>query len=319
MIIVGIFVSCATILFLVNRYFFNYWGKQGIPQSDSPKVLFGDFKDAFLHTAPIADIVKKLYLNSKQHRIFGVYLSYRPMLFINDPKIIRDIMNKDSAYFPDRGLHVNGHFDPLSEQVFFQGGSKWKKLRVKLTPAFTSGKLKAMLSIVTKNILKLEEFLRNKIKEGENQFEFRDLVARMNTNIITSVAFGIDVDTINDPQHVMRQMGVKVFEPNLIAGLRFFSSFFTPKLSEMFKFKFVNDEIENFFTSIIIENVNCREKNDFQRNDLLQTLIQLKNFGFMTGDDKESSKGDIKKITISDICGQSFGFYIGGKLSHFIQ
>ena len=245
--------------------------------------------------------------------------SERGQYFINDPKIIRDIMNKDSAYFPDRGLHVNGHFDPLSEQIFFQGGSKWKKLRTKLTPAFTSGKLKAMLSIVTKNLLKLEEFLRKQMKEGENQFEFRDLVARMNTNIITSVAFGIEVDTINDPQHVMRQMGVKVFEPNLIAGLRFFSSFFTPKLSEIFKFKFVNDETEKFFTSIILENVNYREKNGFQHNDLLQTLIQLKNFGFMTGGDKETGEGDIKKITISDVCGQSFGFYIGGELSHFIQ
>jgi cytochrome P450 family 6 len=225
-------------------------------------------------------------------------------------------MNKDSSYFPDRGLHVNGHFDPISEQIFFQGGEKWKKLRVKLTPAFTSGKLKAMLSIVTKNLLKLEEFIKKGIKEGAKEFEFRDLVARMNTNIISSVAFGIEVDTINDPQHVMRHMGVKVFEPNLIAGLRFFTSFFTPKLSDLFRFKFVNDEIESFFSSIIVDNVNYREENNFHRNDLLQTLIQLKNFGFMADEDKIGEKqprGDMNKISISDVCGQSFGFYLGGE------
>lgn len=309
-------VILSTILILVNRYLLSYWTRKGIPQG-IPKTLFGDFKDAFLHTVSIAEITKRLYLHSKQHRIFGVYLSYRPMLFINDPLIIRSIMNNDSHFFPDRGLHVNGLFDPLSEQIFFQGGQKWKKLRAKLTPAFTPGKLKAMLPIVTKNLATLNEFITKKIVEGENTFEFRDLVARLNTNIITSVAFGIEVDTINDPTHVMRQMGVKIFEPNFVAGLRFFTSFFTPKLNEIFNFKFVNDEIENFFTSIISENVNFREKNNFDRNDLMQTLIQLKNKGFMTDHDKNNDDDDMKKITIRDVCGQSFGFYLGGEFFRF--
>ena len=302
----------AVILFLVNKYLLTHWSRQGIPQGDS-KFIFGDFKNAFLHLESIADIVKRIYLSSKQHKIFGVYLSYRPMLFINDPKLIRDIMLKDSASFPDRGVHVNGNFDPLSEQLFFQAGSKWKKLRVKLTPAFTSGKLKAMLPIVTKNGKILNEFITRNVEKGISSFEFRDLVARLNTNIITSVAYGIEVDTINQPQHVIRQMGVKVFEPNLIAGLRFFTAFFTPMINEVFKFKFVNDEVENFFKSIIEDNVSFRETNNYQRNDLMQTLIQLKNDGFMDGD-KIGEGDDLKKITLNDVCGQSFGFYLGGKL-----
>jgi cytochrome P450 family 6 len=298
----------------VNRFLLNFWARKQIPQSN-PKAIFGDFKDAFLHTKSVADITKRIYLNSKNHRIFGVYLSYRPMLFVNDPQIIRNIMSKDSVYFTDRGHHHNGSFDPLSEQIFFQGGKKWKNLRAKLTPAFTSGKLKAMLPIVTKNLTLLDEFIVKKINEGEQVFEFRDLVARMNTNIISSVAFGIEVDTLADPNHVMRQMGVKVFEPNFVAGLRFFTSFFIPKMNDLFNFKFVSDEVERFFTSIIIENVNYREKNNFHRNDLLQTLIQLKN----QGEDKNIDSGDTKKITIADVCGQSFGFYLGGEFRNLYQ
>lgn len=277
-----------------------------------PMLMFGDFKSVFLHKESIADVARKIYLKSKPNRIFGSYLSYRPILFINDPKIIRDIMLKDSSYFPDRGVHVNGEFDPLSDQLFFQGGQKWKLLRSKLTPAFTSGKLKAMLPIVAKNGKILQRHIEKNIERGENIFELRDLIARLNTNIITSVAFGIDVDTINDPQHVMRQMGVKVFEPNTVAGLRFFTAFFTPKINKWFKFKFVNDEVENFFKSIIEDNVAFRENNDYQRNDLMQTLIQLKNDGFMSGDG--TGGGDLKKISLNDICAQSFGFYLGGKL-----
>lgn len=303
----------AVLLFFVSKYLLSYWTRQGIPQGD-PKFLFGDFKNALLHVESIADVVKNIYLRSKEHKIFGVYLSYRPMLFINDPKLIRNIMLKDSASFPDRGVHVNGSFDPLSEQLFFQAGAKWRKLRTKLTPAFTSGKLKSMLPIVIKNGKILNNFITMRIEEGTNSFEFRDLVARLNTNIITSVAYGIDVDTINQPQHVMRQMGVKVFEPNLLAGLRFFTSFFTPMINEVFRFKFVNDEVESFFKSIIEDNVAFREASNYQRNDLMQTLIQLKNDGFTDGNEVEEDS-DHKKITLSDICGQSFGFYLGGELS----
>lgn len=295
------------VVYFANRYFLRNWNRQGIPQGD-PKALFGDFKDAFMHKKSIADVVKKIYMESKQHGVFGVYLSYRPMLFINDPKIIHNIMLKDFNYFPDRGLHCNGQFDPLTEQIFFQGGEKWKKLRTKLTPAFTSGKLKAMLPIVSKNGEILKVFMKKVIRSGSDVFEFRDLIARLNTNIITSVAFGIEVDTINDRNHIMRHVGVKVFEPNLRAGLRFFTSFFMPKLNDLFKFKFVDDEIEIFFTSIIKENIQFREENDYNRSDLMQTLIQLKNEGFEEGNERTS------KLTVSDICGQSFGFYLGGEV-----
>lgn len=282
-----------------------------IPQG-SPLALFGDFKNAFLHTESMADIVKRIYLQTKQHRVFGVYLSYRPMMFINDPKIIRDILLKEFNSFPDRGFHANESFDPLSEQLFFQCGPKWKKLRSKLTPAFTSGKLKAMLPIVTKNGRLLYNFIDKKIEEGVEMFEFRDLIARLNTNIITSVAYGIEVDTINDPNHIMRHMGLKVFEPSFVAGLRFFTSMLTPKVAELFKFKLVNDEIETFFMEIIRRNVSFRENNDYQRNDLMQTLIQLKNKGFVAGEKEESDKS-FEKISLNDICAQSFGFYLGGK------
>lgn len=159
-----------------------------------PELVFGDFQSAFLHKESIANLAQKLYMKNKHHRLFGTYLSYRPILFVNDPKIIRDVILKD-AYFPDRGVHANEDFDPLSEQLFFQAGQKWKKIRAKLTPAFTSGKLKAMLPIVAHNGQILRRHIEEKIESGESIFELRELVARLNTNIIAAVAFGIEVDS----------------------------------------------------------------------------------------------------------------------------
>jgi cytochrome P450 family 6 len=299
------------LLYYLNRYLLSFWSRQEVPQGN-PLALFGDFKDVFLHKKSIADVIKNIYSASKHHKIFGIYLSYRPMLFINDTRLIRNIMLKDYSYFPDRGVHSNEDFDPLTEQLFFQSGQKWRQIRSRLAPAFTSGKLKAMLPIVTKNGKILIQFITQSIQKGTDVFELRDLVARLNTNIISSIAYGIEVDTVNDPMHIMRQMGVKVFEPNLVAGFRFFTSFFTPKINDIFKFKFVNDHTEHFFKSIISDNVTFREKNSYHRSDLMQTLIQLKNDGFTIGD-QHSGNAKVTKISLNDVYAQSFGFYLGGE------
>lgn len=298
------------LLFKINQHYLSEWKRQGIPQSESANFIFGDFKDLLMHKKSIADAIGNIYSKTKHHRIFGTYLSYRTILFINDSKVTRDILLKDSSSFTDRGFHADGTFDPLSEQIFFQRGMKWKTLRSRLTPAFTSQKLKGMLPVLMKNGKILESFINKNIAAGDSVFDLRDLIARLNTNIITSVAFGIDVDTINDSKSIMRQMGVKVFEPNLVAGLRFFTAFFTPIINGIFKFKFVSDEVENFFKAIITENVQLREKTGYIRNDLMQTLIQLKNEGFS----ESPGTSEVTPFTMNDVCAQSFGFYLGGRM-----
>lgn len=64
----------------------------------------------------------------------------------------------------------------------------------------------------------LEDFLVKNVKNGVDVFEFRDLLARFSTNIISSVAFGIENDCINKPDHIFRKIGVQIFETNFKNG-----------------------------------------------------------------------------------------------------
>lgn len=297
MAILLIIIIFIILCYLINKVLFSYWSHCGIAQENNQKLFFGDLSDSLKHKKSIAENLRDIYERNKHHDVFGIYVSYRPFLMINNPKIIRDIMLKDSNYFPDRGTHVDKSFDPLSDQLFFQGGKKWKTFRSNLTSAFTAGKMKSMLPITYRNLEILKTFIKQNLENGKDIFEFRDLIARLNTNNICAVAFGIDVETINNPQHIMRQMGVKVFEPNLIAGLRFFTSIFTPIINKIFRFKIVNSESENFFRNIIQKVVELRETNKNQeQNDLMQKLINLKDEGFKN----------------EDIYAQAFGFYLGG-------
>lgn len=206
--------------YLINNFLLNHWKRENCPQKINSKWLFGDFKDSILHRKSFAENLRDIYEECKSHRVIGLYLSYRPVLMINDLKIISSILLKDSNKFSDRGYHSDGHFDELSDQLFFQGGKKWKKLREILAKAFTTNKLKATIPTSRENLSILERFMVAKVKDQENIFDMRELVARLNTNIISSVAYGLDVDTITEPDHIMRKMGAEIFEPSFIAGLR---------------------------------------------------------------------------------------------------
>lgn len=299
-----ILVCIAFAAYLINYFFLSFWKRDGVSQNSGFKWLFGDFKDSMTHKMSFAENLKDIYENCKLHRVFGLYLSYRPVLMVNDPKIISSIMLKDFNKFADHGYHSDGSFDELSDQLFFQGGSKWKKLREVLTKAFTTNKLKATIPISLKNLSILKNFMTSQIVSGENVFNCQDLIARLNTNIISSVAYGLEVDTITQPDHIMRKMGLEVFQPSLIAGLRFFTAMFLPIINRIFKFKLVNNKIEIFFKQIISETVSLRESDElYNHDDLMQKLIQLKNNGL--GDKKE-------EFSLSEVFAQSFGFYLGG-------
>lgn len=93
-------------------------------------------------------MVKDSYEKFKKHRFHGVYMFYQPILMINDPDLIRQVLIKDFNKFRDRGLYYNEKVDPLSGHLFFLPGENWKKLRAKLSPIFTSGKLKQMFPLI---------------------------------------------------------------------------------------------------------------------------------------------------------------------------
>lgn len=234
-------------------------------------------------------------------------------------QIVQDIMIRDFQSFHDRPMPVDEKNDPLSAHLFNISGQQWRDMRVKLSPSFTSGKLKGMFSIIRNCGQVLEDYLMTNQKQGNDIFEFRDLMARYNTNIISSVAFGIDNDCINEPNHVFRKMGAKFFEASFVNGIRIMMSFMTPKMFHKIGFKLVADDIEKFMFTVVEQTVDYREKNNFARNDMMQMLIQLKDQGYVSVDKNEkdgatdkSGSSEVNKLNMKQLTAQAFVFFIAG-------
>lgn len=300
-------------LYLFNQQKHRFWTNRGFVQLE-PKFFIGDLGPMITMRKSIGEFFRDIYVKHRQHKAVGIYMALQPVIVVNDPILLQYVMVRDFSSFHDRPVPFDLKNDALQNHLFHVPGQAWRDLRVKLSPTFTSGKLKGMLSVIRDCGNKLQEYLVKNVENGTDVFEFRELFARLNTSIISSVAFGIENDCVNEPDHIFRRMGAKNFEVTKRAMLRNVLAFFAPQVIKYIKFKITDPEVEEFVYSVVKQTIEYREKNNVERNDFMQLLIQLKNTGYVSVDN-ESDKGDhdLQKLSFNDVAANVFVFFQAGE------
>lgn len=142
--------------------------------------------------------------------------------------------------------------------------------------------------------------------------EVRELAAQYATNIIASVAFGIDVDCIANPNEEFRQRGMQIFDTKWKNTIRQFISIGVPYLSRFLKIRFTDRSVKEFMTSIVKQNIEYREKNNVVRKDMFQLLLELYHSGTVQLDDEWKttiSNNSAKPLTLDEITAQAVVFF----------
>lgn len=86
-----------------------------------------------------------------------------PNIIITDLDVIKDILIKNFDTFHNRGLFHNKKDDPLSCHLLTLEDQAWRNMRMKLTPTFTSGKMRMMFSTVLDVSIHMIENLKNQV------------------------------------------------------------------------------------------------------------------------------------------------------------
>ena len=294
---VNLFIGILTLIFLFLKQKFSYWKNRGVPYIE-PVIPFGNTKGLGknLH---ISDFMINMYQQLKSKGpIGGIYIFIRSTAVVTDLDLVRQILVKDFSTFSNRGSYYNEVDDPLSAHLVNIEDDNWKNLRAKLTPTFSSGKLKMMFQTVLDVSDHLIEVL-DKETADSGQLELKDLMARFTTDVIGSVAFGIECNSLNDKTAKFYEMGLKSF-----GGINFVKRFMTMSyrnLARKLHVKSIPEDISKFYMDVVKDTVSYREKNpDVKRNDFMNLLIQMKN-----------SKGS-DSLTIDQIAAQSFVFFLAG-------
>lgn len=301
------------VIYLYIRYAYGYWSRRGV-KSIAGTFPFGNFGPAFMQKLSIGELIEQIY-HSTTDRFIGIYSFLRPVLILRDPEIIRNVLVKDFQHFHDRGVYSDEKRDPLSAHLFALNGEQWKNLRIKLTPTFTSGKMKAMFSTLVDCGTPLQNYME-KIANGERVTDMREVAARYSTNVIASVAFGNEINCIDNPNTSFRRYGRKVFDLNIKNGLRFLLSNMAPSIMQVLHIRTQDRDVEDFMRSMVEKTLNFREKSNVVRKDFFQLLVQLRNTGSVQLDDKWetviSNDENIKTLSIEQIMAQAFVFFLAG-------
>ena len=321
--ILGIIIGFLVVAwYILDKRLLSYWSRHGFKQLN-PRFLVGDVARVLMLKESLGSLAEQIYLKCKKdNKLVGIYMTYNRALVICDPLMVQHILIRDFSSFTDRPMPHDTDADPLNGHLFNLPGQRWRDLRVKLTPTFTSGKLKMMFPVIKDCTKVLEDYMLINVKNGIDVFDTRDLMARYNTNIISSVAFGIANDCINNPHHIFRLKGASVFAPtmrNAVNGLIIFLGF--SEWLHRFKIKLGTQDVEDFIFETVIKTIEDREKDNVTRKDFMQLLIELKNNGYVAADKGEPKakaneiKKDgatIRKMTMAEVAAQVFVFFIAG-------
>ncbi|XP_032662725.1 probable cytochrome P450 6a14 isoform X2 [Odontomachus brunneus] len=326
---IGIFIVALALGYIYYKYvIFNFWRKKGVFYLE-PVVPTGNVNDFIAGKISGGELFQNIYIKYKHHRIIGTYMFFKPNLVIADLDLIRTVLTKEFGSFHDRGMYCNEEIDPLSGHLFMLSGKKWRNLRVKLTPTFTSGKIKQMFAIVKQCGEELMKCLISKAAT-ENAVEMKDLFARYSMDIIMSTAFGINSNCLIEPNSELRKWGIKVFQ---VKALRYALVMFAPQILDFFSIPSIRRDITKFFTKIFRDNVEYRKSHNIVKHDFMNLLIQLMEKGYVESDDDKNITDEpiflkpyqttsiwsgilrlanTSKLTMMQAAAQAFIFFLAG-------
>ena len=117
----------------------------------------------------------------------GMAALHPPVVVVTDPDIVTSVMIKDFSSFTDRGFHVDTAVNPLDGNLFLLPGDRWRALRNKLSPAFTSGKLKNMFPLMTDCGDHFLGSLDARVRDSHGEIEILDVMGCLTTDVIGSL------------------------------------------------------------------------------------------------------------------------------------
>lgn len=217
---------------------------------------------------------------------------------VQDPELIKRIFVTNFNSFSDRVLTAFRH-DPLGYfNLFSIKGDLWKKIRQKLTPFFTSGKLKMMFYLLDMSANEMITSVDKKLNKITAKIDIKNLFFLCTTDIIARCAFGLEANAQENPDGEFTKAAEMTFKLTSKRKFELPSFFFFPWLADKLRFKSFSSFTSDFILKTVPEVMEIRKKSGIQRHDLIDMFIEL-------NDTNEFESIDV-------LCAQAAAFFSAG-------
>uniref|UniRef100_A0A8C5E4H5 unspecific monooxygenase n=1 Tax=Gouania willdenowi TaxID=441366 RepID=A0A8C5E4H5_GOUWI len=231
-------ISFLFLFVMYGTWTFGVFEKLGIPCS-KPLMYWGttgrDHQVYYLADAVCAQ---------KYGKIWGMYELRKPILAVMDPDMIKTILVKECfTYFTNRrNFRLNGE---LYDAVSIAEDNQWRRIRSLITPSFTSGRVKEVLTLY--------------LHSGASIYYF----GAYSLDVMASCALSVDLDSFKDPSGPFSTHAGKLFQFSVLLFLfQGFFPFFIPLLNLLGASLF-NKSASAFFKTVV-ENMRAERLTDHE-------------------------------------------------------
>lgn len=267
-------ITVAVILYKFSIKNFDYWEKRGIPYR-KPLPFLGNFAPVFTFREPIGQFLAQLY-NEFKTPYFGMFILNQPYLVLRCPQLIKSVLVRDFNYFYDRTTVSDEKCDSLvSKMMFVVKNPEWKVMRAKMTPVFTSGKIKGMMGLINESAQEMTSYFSQ--NTDKHSIEAKEVCTKFTTNVIASCAFGINANCFQYEKAQFREVGRMMFDNGWKNSWRQSVQFLAPGIVRLFRIAFFDPRATQFMREVFWNAIEEREKTKDKRNDLIDIILQIKN------------------------------------------
>ncbi|OXU18647.1 hypothetical protein TSAR_009898 [Trichomalopsis sarcophagae] len=278
---------------------FTYWKRRKVLHLELVPII-GNMAPIMFRTSSFPIHSQNMYKKYPGARYYGFFDLQKPSVIIKDPDLIREIFVKSFDHFTDHDAFVTEEMDPIvGRNIFSLRGQRWKEVRNTLTPSYTAARMKMLFALVAECSKDFVQYFVDHPELAEN-FEAKDAITRYTNDVVASAAFGVKVNSMKDQDNEFYLHGKEFTNVSALAATKLTILQNFPNIMKFFGTTFLSNATDKFFKKLITNTVTTRIEKGITRQDMMQLLIEA------------MKKDDGLKVTMDDIIGQAFFFFLAG-------
>ncbi|XP_077483786.1 cytochrome P450 3A24-like isoform X2 [Amblyomma americanum] len=297
----------------------NYWKNQNVV-SEPFSVFFGStFRLLF---TPLHEMDAARY--KKYGQLFGVFEMGKAVLFVADPKLVKDVLVKDFKSLPNR--RTANFNEPLLDNVMSMADvEKWQKVRPASIPAFSVGALRKMVSLIEDCALVTTEHLKGAASREEN-IDLKLFFWDYTMDVTARCVFATRLDSHSDRENEFVTRSKQILPKGVT--LRILLIIIFPKFAKMIGLSLLPPGVLQFFRDVLQRIIN--NKSEEQEESFFRLLMNAHEerggntaesstdrdnrlFNLNSDIEREDSSGTTEKLTEEEAMAQCILFFIGGQ------
>ncbi|XP_024082418.1 cytochrome P450 6B5-like [Cimex lectularius] len=317
-------ITCTLVVIVLSFFFYlyvclkkteRYWRERNVGSLTVESII--TVLLPILKNEPIHRGFYNFHKAYPNYKFIVMNIFRRPIILTRDAEFLQKIMIKDFQHFVDHSEYKTDR-DIVNLGLFSLTGSEWRGLRIKMSPTFTTGKLKSMFVEMEPCSNALVQNIEKTC--GKPDYDIRDDIMTYAMDVTASVIFGIELKNKELREKYIKEAS-ELFQTSPIIMFIMGVASQIPVLSNVLNMKILDENKEAFFRNIITQTFEQRKANNSNRNDYINLLLKLKEQGSlevkMKDPDDEYLNTDslqVENVEVTDemLTAQAFQFLSAG-------